>query len=1160
MQSTVENHHPWLDRPLLTRASLNWETLLWIIILVLAVFSRFYILGARVMSHDENSHVYYSWRFFKGQGFQHDPLMHGPLQFHLLATSYFMFGDNDFTARAPAALFSIAAVMFVWYYRRYLGRAGALIGAFLMVISPYILYYGRYARNEAFIELFGVVMIWAILRYLETGQNRYMYAITLANVLHFTSKETSFIYTAQALVFLGAYFIYRVSLARWPRSEFRNRFLLAVMAALILVAVMGGVFLYTRPAGGPAALPAQAAPGEAATPVPSSGASPLLIALGAVLLVVIAAGLVFLYRGYTLAGLRSDRALAILIVMLTLVLPQLAPFPVRLAGWKIPTNASEVAALTTTDLLHVALFLVPLGLLSVAIGLLWDRREWLVNAAIWYAPFTVFYTSVFTNGAGFFTGLVGSLGYWLEQQGVNRGGQPWYYYGLIQVPVYEYLPMVGVWLAFGMAIYAAIQAGLRRNAAAAEAIAARDAEPPADQPDALPADEDESDWLEPEDEPVFLQPGEPDVTPVFPLFGFWAVTSLIAYSVAGEKMPWLTVHITLPAILASAWALGRVVIGMDWGQFRRQQGWLVTLILPVFFLSFFAALGALLGDTPPFRGQELLQLQATSTFLLDFLAALASGLGLAYLIRQWSGEQFLRLLTLAFFSFLALLTVHTSVQANYYNYDDANELLVYAHAAPGDKIALAQIEEISRRTTDGLGLAVAYDNETSYPFWWYLRNYPNQNYFGANPSRALRDKPVILVGDANFGKIEPVVANLYERFDYIRLWWPNQDYFDLTWERITAALGNPAMRSALFQIWLNRDYTKYGQVTGKDMSLPNWNPAARMRLYVRKDVAAKMWNYGAAPVEPGAASSDPFEGKQAQLNSVQVIGAQGSQPGQFLHPRDVAIAADGSLYVSDSDNHRIQHISAEGETLQVWGSFGDVAAGPVGGGQFNQPWGIGLGPDGSVYVADTWNHRIQKFTAQGQFITMWGYFGQGEQPQAFWGPRDVAVDSQARVFVTDTGNKRVVVFDSNGQPITQFGSAGMDPGQFDEPVGLAIDAQDRVYVADTWNQRVQVFEANAAGEYAPFRSWEVPAWYGQSLDNKPFLAVDPTTGAVFIADPEGYRVMQFSNTGEAIRAWGDFGSDAATFGMPASVAVAPNGAVWVVDAGNSRLMLFSLPR
>ena len=66
----------------------------------------------------------------------------------------------------------------------------------------------------------------------------------------------------------------------------------------------------------------------------------------------------------------------------------------------------------------------------------------------------------------------------------------------------------------------------------------------------------------------------------------------------------------------------------------------------------------------------------------------------------------------------------------------------------------------------------------------------------------------------------------------------------------------------------------------------------------------------------------------------------------------------------------------------------------------------------------------------------------------------------------------------------------MDPGQFDEPVGLAIDAEGQVYVADTWNQRIQVFQEDESGSFMPFRSWDVPGWYGQSLDNKPYMAVD----------------------------------------------------------------------
>ena len=63
-------------------------------------------------------------------------------------------------------------------------------------------------------------------------------------------------------------------------------------------------------------------------------------------------------------------------------------------------------------------------------------------------------------------------------------------------------------------------------------------------------------------------------------------------------------------------------------------------------------------------------------------------------------------------------------------------------------------------------------------------------------------------------------------------------------------------------------------------------------------------------------------------------------------------------------------------------------------------------------MSDTWNHRIQKFSADGKFIKMWGYFGQGEKPEAFWGPRGLAVDKAGRLYVMDTGNSRVVIFDA----------------------------------------------------------------------------------------------------------------------------------------------------
>ena len=176
------------------------------------------------MSHDETSHTYFSWLFYKNGDYAHDPVTHGPLQFHLVALSYFLFGDSDTTARIPAALFSIATVAFMWAYRRYLGRAGALVAALFLTISPYMLYYGRYVRNEAFVAFFGVVMLWSVLRYLDTGKYKYLYIFTAVTVLHFCTKETSFIYSAQALLFLGLYLLYRLMRRKWKRAEFRSIF------------------------------------------------------------------------------------------------------------------------------------------------------------------------------------------------------------------------------------------------------------------------------------------------------------------------------------------------------------------------------------------------------------------------------------------------------------------------------------------------------------------------------------------------------------------------------------------------------------------------------------------------------------------------------------------------------------------------------------------------------------------------------------------------------------------------------------------------------------------------------------------------------------------------------------------------------------------------
>ncbi|GAB4503367.1 MAG: hypothetical protein Fur0043_03590 [Anaerolineales bacterium] len=1251
---------PWLDRPIHPALpGIRNEILLFVGILLLALVTRFYNLEARVMSHDESLHTYFSWLFYRGGGYEHTPMMHGPLQFHLIALTYFIFGVNDFTSRIPAVLFSLATIWMVWYWRRYLGKTGALVAAFLMVISPYMLYYGRYVRNEAYAGFSGVLMLYAILRFLESGGKRYLYLVTAALLIHFTAKETAFIYTAQALVFLAIYFVAQVTRQPWPGSEslFRS-FLLALMLGILLMGGALGTFLYQR-SGGTLTATETAMPANPNAPLsPLEGmqtASPplagILAGLGVLALVF---AVIFLIKGYTWRQLQEERSFSLLMLIGVLVLPLLTPFPIQfLEPWlhvTIPTTAAEVNTLLASppvflgmprDMLIVGLIVIVMFALSILLGQLWNREWWKFGLLFW-SLFTILFTAVFTNTDGFFTGLIGSLGYWLVQQDVQRGSQPWYFYVLVQIPVYEFLPALGALLAAWLGIKKLL-VPVRKNARSAdEAAGSIYGELSASESDPLSAPALEG--ITAEEAPV--SESDPQLAPTppalpasdsdsvnlsfvntFSLLLWWVITSIIALGYAGERMPWLTYHMAWPMILLTGWGIGHLIESVNWGQSRLVETALRLALSALFLIGLFSAVSALAGPNPPFQGKDLNSLRATNAFLLPALVALASAGGLVFLLREeWndllkagltllfiltilgvifavaeysanglmgrdrvilvrlillatlalaslSGLIFLggrsrgnfpALLTLTFFALLTVLTARAAFRAAYVNYDSAMEYLVYAHGAGPIKQVMKEAEQISQRTTGGMDMLIAYDASApdtgvSWPFVWYLRDFTNQRAFD-QPTKSLRDAPFVIVDAKNFDKIEPALGPGYYRFDYIRMWWPNQDYFGLTWNRIATALSDPNIRAGIWDIWFDRDYTRYAQATGHtDLSEITWEPSDRMRLYLRKDVAAQIWNYGAAPVET-VTIQDPTEGKAIYLPADLVWGEGGEKEIALNAPRALSFAPDGTLYIADSRNHRIVHLDASGNQLGQWGSFADGISSPAVPGTFNEPWGVAVGPDGSVYVTDTWNHRVQKFTASGRLLTTWGQYGTEEQKDGFWGPRGIAVDSQGYVYVADTGNKRIVVFDADGNYISEFGSAGLQPGQFDEPVGVVIDNSGKLFVTDTWNQRVQSFTISEDRlTFLPDRQWEVFGWYGQSLDNKPFIAVN-AAGHVFVTDPEQHRVIEFTGEGEVVRTWGDAVETETTFGLTAGIAVDTQGHIWVTDALYNRVLRFTLPK
>jgi DNA-binding beta-propeller fold protein YncE len=628
---------------------------------------------------------------------------------------------------------------------------------------------------------------------------------------------------------------------------------------------------------------------------------------------------------------------------------------------------------------------------------------------------------------------------------------------------------------------------------------------------------------------------------------------LIAYPIAGEKMPWLTVHIAFPLILLSAWGFQQMMKSFDMESFGRKHGWLVILLCLVFLMGSFGTLGTLLSTNPPFQGHELFQLRATGNFLTSFIITCISVYLLWNLLKDWEPPQAWISIGLTILLVLTTLTIHTSVAAAFINYDNPTEYLVYAHGGRGIKEAMAQIEELSYRTSDGKEMMIAFDNETTYPYWWYLRDYTNQRYYAENPTRDLRNAPAILVGNNNYAKLEPVVGNAYHHFTYNRIVWPNQDYYDLTWERIGNALRDPAIREGIFRIWLLRDYQKYAQATNKTITLANWNPADQMRLYIRKDIATQVWNYGSTD-QVFTEIKDPYEGKEITLQADISL-----EQLNLSAPRNMELASDGSIYILDTGNHRVLQVSSEGETITSWGEFGSSESGSDRPGSFNEPWGMAIDGDGYIYVADTWNHRIQKFTSEGKFVITWGHFGQAETPDAFWGPRDILIDDFDHVYVTDTGNKRIVVFTLKGEFITEFGEVGLGDGQFDEPSGMAMDEDGNLYVADTWNGRIQAFSPDIEGiSQVYMNKWDVEGWYGQSLDNKPYLTVG-IDGNIYVSDPELSRIIVYSPEGEVLATWGFQGSSLSEMNYPTGLFADEMGGLWVGDTKNNRILRFTIP-
>jgi uncharacterized protein (TIGR03663 family) len=1117
MQETEIKPPGILDRAFISFLRLDGEKIAWIVLVLIALLSRTIMLGARAMSHDESLHTVYSFQLFDGRGYQHQPMMHGPLKFILNPLMYFMFGVNDWSARIQVAVFGVVMVAVVWVMRRWLGRTGALLTAVMYTVSPALLYHSRYIRDEVMLTSLLVIMVICLFRYLEERSLPWLVASAVTLGFSFLTMEASFIFGGIFGGFLVLAFAAQLWASAWPgdNGESRRasfRMLAGLALPLLVIGLVLEIFKMRVPGF-------------------------ILLGIGA-LLAVLAALLVLTQWRWSL---RAFRELDLIVLLFTLVMPFLSAVILKALGWEISqfNNPGQISlSMVWQGLLVLAVLFVLSGLL----GYLWLRERWFVAAGVFWAIEILFFTTFLTNGQGVGTGLIGSLGYWIDQQEVMRGGQPWYYFYLI-VPLYEFLP----WILSGIGTVAAIVwlAGRARGRAPATEVittSAPEAEMPAMGAQRVPL-------ARPAIAPITVQE-------LFVAFlVFWPTLTWLVFTYVGEKMPWHTVYMATSMAPLAGWWLGRVIDGIDWrGKVNSLAA--IMLMVPLFLVALKAILPT--STDRPFSNVSVDGLSNTAQWLLGLLLALVLIYFLYDRFVAVGGAQAVRAVVVSLAALLLVFTAGISYRLNFVNFDYATEPIVYAHATPDIKLALSQLEELSRKTAGDHAIRFAYDDDSTWPLEWYFRDYPNKVYFGASPSRDATDSPVVIVGDKNVSKVKPYLGDRYHEFNYRLIWWPRETYKNLNWQRIRDGLRDPVQRGQFWDVVLHRRYTT---------KTAQWDPIHRFSMFVRKDVAAQVWNWGAAQGGTGgegaAVTTDPYAGGQRDIAALQqlgVTGQPGTGPGQFNFPRAVAVDGDGNIYVADSGNNRVVVFDPGGGFIREWGSTCklDTGEGCANGGaaQFNEPWGIAVGADGSVYVSDTWNHRVQKFTNDGQFVTSWGTFGStgGEllQENLFYGPRAVAVGVDGNVSVMDTGNKRVQVFTPDGQFVTQWGGGGVVEGRFDEPVGLAQDADGRWFVADTWNKRIQRF--SPAFEYEA--NWAVNGWGSQSVVNKPSIAVDTARNTLYAVDPENFRVLAWDLSGQFKASWGLYGNDQQSFTLPTGIAVGPDGRVYVADGDSHRVMVF----
>lgn len=276
----------------------------------------------------------------------------------------------------------------------------------------------------------------------------------------------------------------------------------------------------------------------------------------------------------------------------------------------------------------------------------------------------------------------------------------------------------------------------------------------------------------------------------------------------------------------------------------------------------------------------------------------------------------------------------------------------------------------------------------------------------------------------------------------------------------------------------------------------------------------------------------------ADLQVSRVFGSLGDQAHQFQGPFGIRLGPDENLYIADDLAHRISVFDSNGRPMRTLGKRG-TREGEV-------AWvdAVAFDSKGLLYVADTGNGRVQVWTQEGKFLRQFGTSQDASEP-TLKNPRDIVIDRRGMIYVADFQQDAVMVFDAEGRWVQSIGAAS-GPGKLDGPVQLCLDDEE-LYVSDMHHNRIAVFDSDGELVRTIDGSGQLKAPHG--------VAIGPD-GYLYVANYGADQVEVFSRDGRHVRSLGRSGTRPGELKNPTDLDFDSEGAMYIVDKRNHRVQVW----